>query len=217
MNKYNSIIFDLDGTLFQTDKLILPAFEKTFKQLVEEGYDIDYIPTKDDLLSVVGLTLDDIWQNLLPNLPAEAHLKANQYLLNNELGSIKEGYGALYPNVVEVLLELKNKGYRLFIASNGLEGYVKGIASAFRIDHLFEAMYSAGEFNTPTKNELVRILLADYNIPSAIMVGDRSSDVEAGIANDLYVIGCNFGFSSENELKKANIIIEQFEQILGIA
>ena len=45
------------------------------------------------------------------------------------------------------------------------------------------------------------------------MVGDRLSDVEAGINNNLYVIGCNFGFSSLDELNNSNIIINEFKQI----
>jgi len=125
-------------------------------------------------------------------------------------------YGALYPNVVETLIELKNLGYRLFIASNGLKDYVDGVLSSFRINHLFEAIYSAGEYKTETKKELVNKLLNDFNIKKAVMVGDRSSDVEAGKVNNLFIIGCNFGFSSNGELKEADEIITNFKQLIDL-
>lgn len=213
---FDSIIFDLDGTVFQTDKLAIPAFENTFKQLADEGYELGYEPTHDDMLAVIGLTLDDIWENLIPGQTDEVYIKASKYLLENELNGIKDGYGALYPNVVETLIELKNLGYKLFIASNGLEDYVNNVLSSFRIDHLFEAVYSAGEYKTGTKIELVNKLISDFDIKKAVMVGDRSSDVEAGKANGLFVIGCNFGFSSDGELRGADEIITNFEQIITL-
>lgn len=213
---FDSIIFDLDGTIFQTDKLAIPAFESTFRQLADEGYVLDNEPTHDDLLAVIGLTLDDIWENLIPGQTEELYNKASKYLLENELNGLKDGYGALYPNVVETLLELKNLGYRLFIASNGLKDYVDNVLSNFRINHLFEAVYSAGEYKTETKIELVNKLISDLDIKKAIMVGDRSSDVEAGKANGLFIIGCNFGFSSDGELRGADEIITNFEQLINL-
>lgn len=213
---YDSIIFDLDGTIFQTDKLAIPAFENTFKQLENEGYAIDYKPTHEEMLSVIGLILEDIWKNLLPYHSREVYIKANKYLLENELNGIKEGYGALYPNVVETLLELNSRGYRLFIASNGLKEYVHGVLEGFRINYLFEAIYSAGEFKTTTKNDLVSKLIKDYNIKNAIFVGDRLSDVEAAKSNELFVIGCDFGFSLNNELKDADKIINNFSQLTDL-
>lgn len=213
---FDSIIFDLDGTIFQTDKLVIPAFENTFKQLADEGYVLGYEPTHDDLLAVIGLTLDDIWENLIPGQTKEVYTKASKYLLENELNGLKDGYGALYPNVVETLLEFKNLGYRLFIASNGLKDYVDNVLSNFRINHLFEAVYSAGEYKTETKIELVNKLISDLDMKKAIMVGDRSSDVEAGKANGLFIIGCNFGFSSDGELRGADEIITNFEQLINL-
>jgi len=214
--KYESIIFDLDGTLFQTDKLVIPAFQKTFEQLKMEGYEISYMPDERELLSVIGLTLDDVWQNLLPDVSKENYIKANNFLLENELSGVRAGYGALYPNVTDTLIELKNRGYRLFIASNGLKEYVYGITEEFRIDHYFDAIYSAGEFNTATKKELVHKLVTEFEIKDGIMVGDRSSDVEAGKNNNLFVVGCSFGFSTEKELESADKIIESIEQIFDV-
>lgn len=213
---FDSIIFDLDGTIFQTDKLAIPAFENTFRQLEDEGYVLDYEPTHDELLSVIGMTLDDIWANLIPGQNEEVYQKASRYLLEYELNGIKDGYGALFPKVVETLIDLKSLGFRLFIASNGLKDYVDGVLSNFRINHLFEAIYSAGEYKTETKKELVNKIINDFEIKKAVMVGDRSSDIEAGKANNLFIVGCDFGFSSNGELKGADKIITSFGQLVDL-
>jgi len=216
LSKFDAIIFDFDGTLFQTEKLVLYAFDKTFSQLEADGYVIERFPTEADILSVIGMTLDKIWAKLLPNLPEDAHIKANELLLTNELEGVKSGYGALYPKVVETLLQLKNGNYRLFIASNGLEDYIKGLAKAFRIDHYFEAMYSAGEFNTASKDDLVARLIKNYSISNGVMVGDRISDISAGKYNGLYTIACDFGFASQEELKDADSKIDSFDQLVNV-
>jgi len=211
-----AIIFDFDGTLFQTDKLAIQAFNKTFEQLRSEGYQVSSSFTEADLLQVIGLTLEDIWRKLLPNLSQEAVEKASKYLLENELSGVKEGYGALFPEVVDTLLELKRAGFRLFIASNGQKEYVFGLADAFRIDHFFEGIYTAGEFETSNKDDLVKYLLENAGITKATMVGDRSSDISAGQTNNLFVVGCDFGFCTEGELAGANVIISNFSQLLEL-
>lgn len=214
MNYFDSVIFDLDGTLFQTDKLALTAFNNTFNQLQEEGYKIDIIPDEKGIFSVIGLTLDNIWNRLLTDLSKEIHNKASEYLLMYEIKGIKEGYGCLYPGVIDTLVNLRNNGYNLYIASNGLKEYVYEVANSFNIKHLFNGIYCANDFDTSSKSELVKKILAYHNVNKGVIVGDRLSDVEAGIDNNLYVIGCDFGFSTNEELNNSNIIIKHFSQII---
>ncbi|WP_339060663.1 HAD hydrolase-like protein [Tepidibacillus marianensis] len=70
-----TVIFDFDGTLFQTEQLAIPSFLKTFDQLINEGYSIDSIPSETKMLSVIGMTLDKIWDTLLPNLSKKLIIK----------------------------------------------------------------------------------------------------------------------------------------------
>ncbi|TCS81585.1 HAD family hydrolase [Tepidibacillus fermentans] len=208
-----AIIFDFDGTLFQTEQLAIPSFIKTFEQLKKDGYFIPILPSKQKMLGVIGMTLEKIWKELLPNLSKEAHEKANRYMLENELKGVKNGLGSLYPKVKETLKVLKESGYLLFIASNGLEFYVKNLANTFDIDHLFAQIYTAGEHQTKSKVDLVAKILKDYGIERAVMVGDRSSDIEAGKVNNLPTIGCDFGFADDHELIGADIKIQSFDQL----
>ena len=74
-----------------------------------------------------------------------------------ELEGLSNEATVLYPEVKETLEELHRRGVRLFVASNGLEHYVKGIAEARGIMSLFEGVYSAGEHGTASKVDLVRL------------------------------------------------------------
>ena len=216
LQTFDAIIFDFDGTLFQTEKLVVYAFEQTFNRLEAEGIYKGAIPNESQMLSVIGNTEKELWENLLPDYREEIHQKANSYLLDYELLGIKEGYGALYPDVVDTLIKLRNKNIPLFIASNGLKEYIDQVAKAFRIEHLFTAMYSAGEYKTETKTDLVKLIIKEHNIRTGIMVGDRLSDIAAGNDNGLLTIGCQFGFARSGELDEANQIITRFSDILSI-
>ncbi|MGM1047916.1 Phosphoglycolate phosphatase, HAD superfamily [Paenibacillus uliginis N3/975] len=217
LTKPKAMIFDMDGTLFQTETLLLPAYHKLFDILREEGLHKGETPKEELMLGCLGMLLEDIWKIVLPDGSPEAHRRADELLLQLELEGLKEPDAVLYPGVEETLQELKRRGVRLFVASNGLEHYVKGIADARNIMPLFEELYSAGQHGTASKVDLVALLLKNHGIERAWMVGDRSSDVEAGKKNGQTVIGCQYaGFGNDQELKGSDAIITSFPELLNL-
>ncbi|MGG3504589.1 HAD family hydrolase [Paenibacillus lautus] len=215
--KPEAMIFDMDGTLFQTETLLLPAYHKLFDILREEGHYEGETPDEELMLGCLGMLLEDIWKIVMPNGTLAAHRRADELLLQLELEGLNNEAAVLYPEVKETLEELHRRGVRLFVASNGLEHYVKGIAEARGIMSFFEGVYSAGEHGTASKVDLVRLLLDEHDIRDAWMVGDRSSDVEAGKENGQTVIGCHYaGFGGEQELKGSDVVIHSFSHLLKL-
>lgn len=212
-----AMIFDMDGTLFKTETLLIPAYHATFDHMKEEGSYKGETPPEQVIMGCLGMLLDQIWRKVLPEADEEVRKRADELFMHYELEYLNRGYGDLYQGVEETLAALKERGVRLFVASNGLEGYVKGVAELKGIRPLFEDLYSAGEYRTATKVDLVRMLLARYGIGSAWMVGDRSSDVEAGHGNGLAVIGCDYaGFGTGDELAEADVTIGSFGELLEL-
>ncbi|MGD8192811.1 HAD-IA family hydrolase [Brevibacillus ginsengisoli] len=209
-----AVFFDMDGTLLQTEKLATPAFLRTFEDLKAKKLWNGPIPSEQELTNVLGMTLDQLWETLLPNADHEVKHEANRFMLEHESQLLKEGVTDLYPRVRHVLQELKSNGAELFVASNGLESYIDEVCSYFELKPLFTDLYSAGRFRTKSKIDLVKKLVADYQIEQAVMVGDRHSDIEAGRSNGLKTIGCDFGFATPGELDQADVIIKNFEDIL---
>ncbi|RKD22769.1 haloacid dehalogenase [Ammoniphilus oxalaticus] len=209
-------IFDMDGTLFKTEDVAVPAFKRTFEQLKKKGYFEGEVPSDEELMGVFGMTLDEIWDQLLPGCSASVKEMADEIMLREELNILKEGNAALYPGVKETLAELNSRGVPMFIASNGLEAYIAAICDHFGISKWFKDQYSAGRFLSDSKDQLVAKLLADYSIEDAVMVGDRHSDVQAGKMNNLFTVGCAFGFADEGELAGADQIVTDFRKIAAI-
>ncbi len=210
-----AILFDMDGTLLQTEKLSTPAFIRTFDQLRQKGLWQGETPDERELINVLGMTIEQIWDKLLPNASEEAIRSADEFLLDNEIQLLKERVTELYPDVKSTLEKLHEKGFALFVASNGQEEYIDAICQEYELKPLMTDLYSAGRFRTHSKNDLVAKLLSDYKIGQAIMVGDRHSDVEAGRTNGLFTIGCDFGFAKPGELDGADVIITSFSQLLN--
>ncbi len=217
-SKPEALIFDMDGTLFMTETVIVAAYERAYARLKQEGRVQGEMPPASILLGSLGMLLMDIWARVLPDADVPTRERMDALLLEEQLALLTEGVGELYPGVDETLRALQEAGYRLFVASNGLEAYVKGVAERLGIAGRFEALYSAGEHRTSSKVDLVGLLLRERNVTSAWMVGDRSSDVEAGRNNGLPVIGCDyaeFGVSAD-ELQGSTVRIRSFGELLGL-
>lgn len=215
--KPEAMIFDLDGTLFQTETLLLPAYHAMFDTLREEGLYTGETPPESLILGSLGMLLEHIWQRVMPDANAAVHRRADELLLKYQLDGLRRGDGHMYDKVAETLNELHRHGVRLFVASNGLEPYVKGVIEYKGLAPIFEGLYSAGEFQTRSKVDLVRKLMDTYYVKTAWMVGDRSSDVEAGLKNELTVIGCDYaGFRKEGELEGSHAVISKFEDLLTL-
>jgi len=214
--KPDALIFDVDGTLFRSESIAKKAYERTVKHLLDQQIRIQ-MPPVEKYYSCLGMTTEEIWNTLLPNESQEVKDYVDDTLGKMEADELSKGNGELYEGVYETLEALHNRGVQLFTASNGTEDYVKSVVKACRIEKFFDRIYSAGEFNTSSKVDLVRLIINNHEIKHAWMVGDRSSDVEAGKKNGLVVIGCDFAnFKKEGELDHADMIITEFNQLLEL-
>ncbi|WP_281890959.1 HAD family hydrolase [Paenibacillus sp. YYML68] len=214
-----AMIFDVDGTLFRTETLLLPAYHAAFEQLRAEGLFRGETPPERYIIGSLGMLLEHIWEQVLPEYGRDVHRRADELLLKLQLEGLRRGEGELYEGVAETLRALKERGIRLFTASNGLEAYVKGVIGYQGLEPLFEpeGLYSAGQHRTRSKVDLVRLLLDRFGIQEAWMVGDRSSDVEAGRGNGLFVVGCDYaGFRKQGELAGADVRIQSFSELLDV-
>ncbi|KEO81695.1 HAD family hydrolase [Tumebacillus flagellatus] len=206
----DAIIFDVDGTLFQTEKVALPAYRQTFEQLRRP------LPSDEAILNTFGMTIPEVWETLLPDASMDERDKANELLAKAEIELMQTGTGNLYPGVKNTLQTLRERGVKLFTASNGELRYVETVIETQGLAPLFDKLYCAGAYKTEKKEELVHLILQEQHLneKKTAMVGDRKSDITAGKKNFLLTIGCDFGFGNAHELDGADLLITSFDQLL---
>lgn len=207
-----SIIFDMDGTLFQTDKILELSLDDTFNHL-RSLKQWDSVTPIDKYREIMGVPLPKVWEALLPNHSNEVREQVDAYFLERLIENIKSGKGALYPNVKEVFSYLKENNYSIYIASNGLTEYLKAIVHYYHLDHWVTETFSIQQIQTLDKGDLVKTIIEKYDIKKAAVVGDRLSDINAAKANGLMAIGCNFDFAQEDELAHADLVIDDMTEL----
>ncbi|WP_377865388.1 HAD family hydrolase [Bacillus sp. R86525] len=210
-----ALIFDMDGTLFQTDKILELSLDDTFDHLRSlQLWDAE--APIDKYREIMGVPLPKVWETLLPNHSNEVREQTDAYFLERLIENIKSGNGALYPNVKEVFSFIKENDCSIYIASNGLTEYLQAIVSYYDLDQWITETFSIDQIHSLNKDDLVKGILKKYDIKEAAVVGDRLSDINAAKDNGLIAIGCNFDFAQEDELAHADLVIDDLMELKGI-
>lgn len=210
-----SIIFDMDGTLFQTEMILEESLNQTLQQL--NGLGIHYITNPvDKYKELMGVPLDEVWKSLLLQ-PSEKNVKsANEIFQKALIACIQSDKGILYDHVEEVLEYITAKNYEIFIASNGDVDYLNTIYVKYQFEKYIKNVYSINEIESSSKTDLVQHIIKEENTNPQFIVGDRLSDFMAGKENNIEVIGCKFYFSKEEELMKADYVVNSLKELKSI-
>ena len=120
----DSIIFDLDGTLWDPIDTVLIAWNNIIKQYDQVKKEI----TKEDFRATMGLQIQDIGKKLFPYLDENAQNQVLKECCKLERVYLEKQGGNLYENVEYVLGALSQK-YKLYIVSNCQDGYMRHFIS----------------------------------------------------------------------------------------
>lgn len=207
-----SIIFDMDGTIFNISRILEVSLEDTFNYLRSLN-EWDKETPIEKYREIMGVPLSIVWETFLPNHSKEVRRSMDIYFHEKLIDNIRKGNGALYPNVKEIFNYLKEKNYLICIASNGQVKYLTEILSYYNLDKWITETFSIEQLESLNKSDLVKMIVKKYGITKGAVVGDRLSDINAAKDNGLVAIGCKFDFSQENELSQADIVINDLIEL----
>lgn len=206
-----AVIFDMDGTLFQTNLILEPALVETFDVLRAEGLWDEETPIG-KYQEIMGAPLQVVWETLCPNHSLQVREKSNETFHEKLIELIKLNRGALYPYTIEVLERLSQK-YNLYIASNGQVEYLQAIVDTYELNRFITKVYSIQSISSGHKSDLVKNVVEENNIVKGTVVGDRLSDINAAKDNALKAVGVNFDFAQVMELEKADKVIDNLKEL----
>jgi len=205
----------MDGTLFQTDKILEMSLDDTFNHLRTLNQ-WDMSTPIDKYREIMGVPLPKVWEALLPTHSDEIRKYTDEYFLKRLVENIRNGKGALYPNVKEIFSFLKENNCSVYIASNGLKEYLEAIVDYYELNNWVTETFSIQQIQTLDKGDLVKTIIKKYDIKSAAVVGDRLSDINAAKDNNLLAVGCNFDFAQADELAQADVVIDDLIELKTI-
>lgn len=187
--RFDSVIFDLDGTLWDASAAITRAFQAAKNS-------VDYIEndvTLAQVQAVTGQPYTVVYERLFPNLPAEKLDEYRALCARQELAAAEQHGGAPYPGLETTLRYLQGKGYRLFIVSNCQLGYVEAFFKHSQLGHYFEGHQCFGTRLLP-KAENIREIIAQYGLQAPVYVGDTLGDLTASQTAAVPFIFATYGF-----------------------
>lgn len=207
-----NLIFDYDGTLHQSMLTYAPAFRATCKMLADKGYMAEREFTDEEISYWLGFNSTDMWNNFLPDVPADVKENARIFLGQDMGQRVENGEGALYPHAEEVLAELKSQGHTLIFLSNCRVKYMERHSRVFGLHRFFDYFYCCEEFDFIPKYQIFRLFSLQHK-GEFIVIGDRFHDIETAEKNGLKSIGCGYGYGKKGELSAADIIVDDITEI----
>jgi phosphoglycolate phosphatase len=203
----DSIIFDLDGTLWDSTDAVLKAWNEVLKDKKE----IIRPVTREMLQSIMGLQVKEIGVKLFPYMNEEQQKEIMELCLEKEKELLLIEGGVLYPKL-ELLLETLSKKYSLFIVSNCECGYIETFLEHHKLGKYFKDIECAGNTGL-VKGKNIKRIMDRNNIKQAVYVGDTQGDCDAAKLANIPFVFASYGFG---KVTAYDFIIEEIGDILEI-
>ena len=206
--EFESLIFDIDGTLWDSRGLVAEGWNA---RLRIEGKD-HLCMTQEELTPLFGKVARDLADVLFAPLPEEERMPLMERCMDHEIDYLWENDCAVgYPGVKETMEALARK-YRLFIVSNSQKGYPQVCIEKLGLSRLIRGHLCFGDTLT-CKGETIKKLMADHGITSACYIGDTQGDADAAALAGIPFVHCAYGFGSVEQYWKK---IGAFEELLTL-
>ncbi len=197
LKKINTVLFDLDGTLVDSNELIIESFRRTL-----EKFNPKVLYTRDDIIAMIGPPLSETFNYINTN-PKIIQEMIDFYRLvykENEFD-----YISLYENVIPMLNILKEKGFNLGIVTTKFKESAMPSITHFKLDQYIThySFLDTVDEHKPSPKPIYHVLNSFKNVGKAIMVGDNTSDILAG--KNAGILTCGIEWSlSKDKIKALN-------------
>lgn len=205
--RVDGIIFDLDGTLWDSTDVILKVWNEAANDFKEITNEI----TLEDIQGAMGLILEDIGRKFYPYLSDEKIREVVKYCSKTE-NEYLSTHGAKLYDSLEDTLEKLYKNHRLFIVSNCQEGYIEAFLKAHKLDKYFDDFENPGRTGLP-KWENIKMVVKRNNLQNPVYVGDTAGDRKAAKLAGVPFVFAKYGFGNVEDYE---YVVEKFQDVVNL-
>jgi len=214
MKKYDTVIFDLDGTLLNTLEDLTDSVNYALK--------LNNFPSKTiaEVRSFVGNGVARLMELSVPdglNNPQYEKCLAD---FRNHYSENMENKTGTYKGVLELLRELSKRDYKIAIVSNKFDSAVKGLNQIYFKEYIKVAIGESENVSKKPAPDTVFRALEELcsTTDKAVYVGDSEVDVKTAKNSGLICVGVTWGFRDREVLEQegADYIIDSPEELLKL-
>ena len=213
-----AILWDVDGTLFSSEAMIHEIYRTTFENYKKRHGVPARVPTLAEIVEQIGKPVKTIFENLEPDVPEAQRYDLSLGILHGLVTAITHGEGEHYPGVFETLSALHDQGYKFYGVSNGRYPYIEAILRANRTFALFTDIPTIDNRTLHDKAQLVAHVLRVSGLApdQCVLVGDRTSDRDAALANQVPFIAATYGHGDATEWTGAAARVNSVPELLEL-
>ncbi|HEM3383861.1 HAD family hydrolase [Streptococcus suis] len=207
---YQTILFDLDGTLTDSGQGILNSVAYALEKMgIEE-------PDTANLNRFIGPPLYESFSRFYQLNPEDTQSAVDTFRVYFKEKGMFENQ--LYPGIIPLLEELRTAGKTLVIATSKPEIFAKQILEHFGIAHYFDIIAGASlDSSRISKADVIGYAINQLEAfpKHAVMIGDREHDIEGARMHQLPAIGVLYGYGNKQEFEKAGatMIVETIQDL----
>ena len=214
MSRLRLVIFDVDGTLVDSQADIVASMGATFAAVGAEA------PTRETVLAVVGLSLARAMAELLPEADAATHdtmvtAYKNSYMtLRAQAGS--ETSSPLYPGARAVLDQLQAQDHTLLgVATGKSRRGLDALIAGHALDGVFVTQQTADHHPSKPHPSMIDAAMEEMGVGPAdtVMIGDTSFDMEMARAAGVAALGVAWGYHPVARLGAAHQVVARMEDL----
>lgn len=206
------LIFDWDGTLSDSTARITLAM-----QLAAESVGLGFLAAE-RVHNIIGLGLPEALVQLYPEVDDPMRLRLRD-AYRHHFSLLDQQPSALFPGVMDTLVQLGKQGHRLAIATGKSRQGLDRILAGLGVADLFEASRCADETASKPHPLMLEQLLASFGLSAsdAVMVGDTEYDMDMARRIQMPRIAVSYGAHHIDRLKPYNpaLCMDEFVELLN--